>query len=126
MTVGTYWDAAFTNFAFMTDGTRFIPLTPMGAPVPPRSQAFDVSDDGSFVVGEISGTSMGGMTGQQAVVWKPDGSFRPVIDILRESNVMPAGWALLVAYGISADGKVIVGSATDPGGIAQGFIARLP
>ena len=126
VTAGTYWDPAYSNFAFLTDGTRFVPLTPTGAPVPPRSQAFDVNDDGTFVVGEISGSNMAGMTGQQAVIWKPDGSFRPVIDILRESNVMPAGWVLLVAYGISADGRVVVGSATDPGGIAQGFIARLP
>ena len=66
------------------------------------------------------------MTGQQAVVWKlrrhvPPGHRHP-----RESNAAPAGWSLLVAYGISADGKVIVGSATDPRGIEHGFIARLP
>jgi uncharacterized membrane protein len=125
VTAGTYWDSAYSNFAFLTDGSRFVPLTPMGAPVPPRSQAFDVSDDGAFVVGEISG-AMAGMTGQQAVIWKADGSFRPVMDVLRDSNAAPPGWTLLVAYGISADGKVVVGSATDPGGIAQGFIARLP
>ena len=55
VTAGTYWDAAFTNFAFMTDGSRFIPLAPMGTAVQLRSQAFDVSDDGIFVVGELSG-----------------------------------------------------------------------
>ena len=125
VTAGTYWDTAYSNFAFLTDGSRFVPLTPTGAPVPPRSQAFDVSDDGTFVVGEISG-AMAGVAQQQAVIWKSDGTFRPVIDMLRDSNAAPPGWTLLVAYGISADGKVVVGSATDPGGIAQGFIARLP
>jgi hypothetical protein len=134
---GVYWDAAFTNVAFVTDGSRFIPLVNPSNPVPPRSIAWDVSDDGNFIAGEIEG--MPGMPVQlpdvleqttqvptTAVIWKPDATFRTIVDMLRDSGVMPAGWVLQKAYGLSADGKVVVGAATDPQGVPQGFIARLP
>ena len=36
------------------------------------------------------------------------------------------GWVLLRAYGVSADGKTVVGEGTNPMGMNEGFIARLP
>jgi hypothetical protein len=123
-TAGTYKDSATSNFPFITDGTRFIPITNTSMPVPPRGNAWDVSDDGGFIVGDLDG-AMSGAPGPMAVIWKPDGTFRPLIDVLRDSRVMPAGWVLQSALGISADGTVIVGQALDPNGVPQGFIARL-
>jgi hypothetical protein len=137
MTAGTYWDATFSNFAFYSTGSRFVPLFPMNGMTPPRSNAWDVSDDGAFIVGDIQ-LAPGMMAldddvleqttvTQHAVIWKPDGMPpRTVLDVLRESGVTPAGWQLRTAYGVSADGKVIVGAGIDPMGLPQGFIARLP
>jgi hypothetical protein len=123
-TVGTYRDTAGSNFAFVTDSTRFIPFTMTSMPVPPRGNAWDVSDDGAFIAGDVDG-SMAGMPGMVAVIWKPDGTFRPVVDILRDFRVTPAGWVLQSALGISADGRVVVGQGVDPMGTQRGFIARL-
>ncbi|HEX6271790.1 MAG TPA: hypothetical protein VFZ53_02065 [Polyangiaceae bacterium] len=138
ITAGTYWDPTFSNFAFYTSGTRFVPLVPTSGAAPPRSNAWDVSDDGNFIVGDIQllpgmmpldedVLEQTTMTPQQAIVWKPDGSPpRTVLDLLRDAGVTPAGWTLRTAYGVSADGKVVVGAGVDPMGLPQGFIARLP
>ena len=124
-TVGTYRDSAGSNFAFITDGTRFIPFNMTNMPVPPRGNAWDVSDDGSFIVGDLDMQMSGTAPGMQAVVWKPDGTFRTVLDILRDLRVTPAGWVLQSALGVSADGRTVVGQGVDPMGIPHGFIARL-
>jgi hypothetical protein len=69
----------------------------------------------------------GSTAGSQAIVWKNDGSWRTLFDILRDNRAEPPmGFTLGAAYGISADGKVIVGQAYDPGGASMAFVARLP
>jgi uncharacterized membrane protein len=126
--VGTFWDTAMANFAYVTRGSSFENIAPMVGAVRAFSQAWDVSDDGQVIVGEANLGMMGMPGGQpQAIVWKNDGTWRTLIDLLRENRAEPPmGFVLAVAYGVSADGKVIVGHGFDPGGQSVGFIARLP
>jgi uncharacterized membrane protein len=124
--VGTYWDTAFANFAFVSAASRLVNIAPLNGAVQTSSNAWDVSADGQVIVGD----ARIGPTGAElhAVMWKNDGTTmaKPILDALRESNVAPMGWTLTVAYGVSGDGKVIVGEGTNPMGMTEGFIARLP
>jgi uncharacterized membrane protein len=126
--VGTMWDTAFAHFAFIArpNGTSFESIAPNINAVASQSNVWDVSDDGLVLVGDMSGDPVG-MTVQTALVWKPDGSYRPLTDILRDQRVDVAGmgYQLTVAYGVSANGKVVVGEMTSSMG-TQGFIARIP
>jgi uncharacterized membrane protein len=127
---GTIWDPAFTNLAFMStaaDGGNIrIPGSMSGMP-PMRSNIWDVSDDGQVLVGDSDPSMMGMMNGlTQATVWKPDGSAQPLMNLLFTARLDPMGWQLTRAYGVSADGKVIVGEGRDPNNVRGGFIVRLP
>ena len=128
VTCGTFWDSAGTMMAYLTQQTRFLNIAPMNGAVRATSQAWEVSDDGQFIVGEAN-LGMMGTTGaaNQAIIWKNDGSWRSIYDLLRENAAEPPmGFTLTVAYGVSADGKVVVGQGFDPAGTPVGFIARLP
>lgn len=132
MTVaGTIWDPAFSNFAFMStamdSGNIRIP-TPMSGMTMLRSNIWDVSDDGQVLVGDVDPNMVGSMGGMpmQATIWKPDGSAQPLMAMVMGARIDPLGWQLTRAYGVSADGKVIVGEGQDPGGARGGFILRLP
>jgi uncharacterized membrane protein len=126
--VGTMWDTAFAHFAFIArpNSTSFESIAPNINPVPSQSNVWDVSDDGQVLVGDMS-ADPAGMTMQTALVWKPEGTYRPLADILRDNRVDVAslGFQLTIAYGVSANGKVIVGEMTGMMG-TQGFIARIP
>lgn len=127
MAVGTMWDTAFAHFAFVADpnNSSFRSIAPQLGALAAQSNVWDVSDDGQFLVGDMS-ADPAGMTTQTALVWKPDGTYRPLADILRDNRVDVAGlgFQLLIAYGVSANGKVIVGEASSMAG-TQGFIARI-
>jgi hypothetical protein len=51
---------------------------------------------------------------------------RPVEELLRNASVDLRGARLTIAYGVSADGKTVVGEGVDTGGAQIGYIARLP
>ncbi len=129
--VGSYDDPAISGLAFVTDGGRFSILAPMGSGTtmgPVSTNAWDVNDDATVIVGDMDGGGMAGMPTRNAVVWPyqfPPAP-RTVEDILRGANVDLRGAHLSIAYGVSADGKIVVGEAVDMGGGQVGFIARLP
>jgi len=59
-----------------------------------------------------------------AFVWDIRNGMRKLSDLL--GPALPTGWLLDSADGISDDGTVIVGSATNPAGDTEGYIAILP
>jgi uncharacterized membrane protein len=130
MTVaGTIWDPAFSNFAFVstaTDNGNIRIPTPMNGMTPLRSNIWDVSDDGQVLVGDVDPSMPGTMVPMQATVWKPDGGAQPLMAMAMGARIDLLGWQLTRAYGVSADGKVIVGEGRDPNGVRGGFILRLP
>ena len=108
--VGQSGDSAFRQTRPGTM-TRLNPITP-GA----SSQAFAVNASGSV----ISGTSAA-----HAVIWT---NTRGLIDLntyLPAHGINLTDWTLLVAYGISADGRTIVGSGSH-NGLAEGWVVTLP
>ena len=85
-----------------------------------ESYAFDVSGDGSVVVGYGSADF-----GTEAFLWTSDGGMKRLWDVLLVQGVDPAadGWTKLeVASGISADGNTIVGWGTR-NGYTEAFVA---
>jgi uncharacterized membrane protein len=131
MTVaGTLWDPMYANFAFMStaeDGGNIRVFTPMTGGPAVLSNIWDVNDDGQVLVGDADPSMMGMMNNTfQATVWKPDGSAQPLMALLVNARIDPLGWQLSRAYGVSADGKVIVGEGRDPNNQRGGFIVRLP
>jgi probable HAF family extracellular repeat protein len=87
-----------------------------------ESQAFDVSADGSVVVGR----STSGVNHQSAFVWTVGGGMRSLADELRLHGVDTTGWTITTAWGISADGSTVVGDAVSPTGVHEAYIAVLP
>jgi len=82
-----------------------------------ESRARDASADGSLIVGH--GTAADGM---HAVIWS--GGY--IFDLnLIAAAVLPAGWQLEEAFGISSDGLAIVGRANNPDGNNEAFVLRL-
>jgi probable HAF family extracellular repeat protein len=84
------------------------------------------SADGNVLVGQ--GTTE---TGNEAIVWDPINGMRTLsnamqIAISGSDTGMLDGWTLTCATGISADGKIICGYGTNPQGITEGFVAKLP
>ncbi|HUU84307.1 MAG TPA: PEP-CTERM sorting domain-containing protein [Phycisphaerae bacterium] len=82
------------------------------------SNAAAVSADGSVIVGH---------SGIFGFVWTPEGGMRRVSDVLIDggaTNVM--GWHLQNAFGVSADGTLIVGGGTSPEGDYVAWMARIP
>lgn len=117
-----------------------------------KSEAFGVSADGSVVVG-ISGpggafrwTAADGMTGiggeealgvsadgaivvgvsgDEAAIWTQEDGMRPLATVLAEVyGIDVGGWWLRAATSISADGSVIAGWGTNPGGAIEAW--RVP
>jgi uncharacterized membrane protein len=87
-----------------------------------ESFAFDVSGDGSVVVG------YGSAAGNEAFLWTIDGGMKRLWDVLLAGGIDPAahGWTKLeVASGISADGNTIVGWGTR-NGHTEAFVAVIP
>ena len=75
---------AFSNMAFIAEpnNSSFRSIAPMINAVPARSNVWDVSDDGQVLVGDMSADPVG-MTMQSALVWKPDGSYRPLALVMK-------------------------------------------
>jgi probable HAF family extracellular repeat protein len=88
-----------------------------------RSYAHSVSSDGSVIVGYAEWNS-----GWGAFIWDAANGIRNLRTVLVSDYGLEhelAGWDLSVAYGVSADGKVLVGSGTNPRGETEAWIADL-
>lgn len=86
------------------------------------SQAYGVSADGSVVVGVAAPEQ--NFFSQTAFVWDSVNGMRSVQDLL--GSAVPAGWRLLVATGVSDDGKTVAGFGVNPNGDIEAFQAQLP
>jgi len=87
-----------------------------------ESLAWDASADGSIVVGFNEFTR--GFA--EAFIWDALNGMRRLEDVLSgEFGLDLAGWTLVEAHGISADGKAIIGLGINADGISEGWIARL-
>ncbi len=86
------------------------------------SRALAVSSDGSIVVGE-SDTR----TSPTAFIWDEQQGIRSLQQVLEQEHGLDlTGWRLEDARGISADGRVIVGTGRSPSAANEGWIAVLP
>lgn len=89
----------------------------------PGDSARDVSADGSVVVGARFVNDSGGL---EAFVWTAQRGARSVAAILAEAGVSTAGLILTQAEGVSADGRVVVGTGRNPLGYPEAWRAVLP
>ena len=86
-----------------------------------QSMAFDVSAGGT-VVGMATAER-----GPVAFIWDAQNGLRSLESALSIAGVRTAeGWQLTEATAISADGRTIVGSGTNPDGKPEGWVAHLP
>jgi hypothetical protein len=67
-----------------------------------------------------------GSGGDQAVLWIADTGMQSVQSILAADGVDLTGWVLQSVTGISANGKVIVGSGRYRDGFPEAWVADLP
>ena len=88
----------------------------------PFSEALDVSADGAVIVG-VSGDDV---RGAQAFLWDAVHGMRSLQDVLSAAGIDLTGWQLHRAYGVSADGTVIVGEGDNPAGHSESFRAVVP
>jgi probable HAF family extracellular repeat protein len=82
-----------------------------------ESHAYAVNGNGSVVVGSSNGG---------AFRWTAITGMRSIQVLLTQASVDLTGWTLFSATGVSADGQIIAGTGTDPGGHTQAWIASLP
>lgn len=86
-----------------------------------HSMASDVSADGSMVVGRSSSAS-----GDKAFIWDAVRGMRDLQDVLSSDfDLDLAGWTLVEATGISADGNTIVGWGQNPSGDVEAWRAHV-
>lgn len=86
------------------------------------SIAWGVSGDGRIVVGE----GATGIRGTEAFIWDEKHGMRSLRIVLEvEHGLDLTGWQLARAAGISADGRVIVGSGRNPQGWYEAWVADL-
>ena len=85
------------------------------------SEAHSVSGDGSIVVGlsETDGFN-------RAFIWTEAHGMQPLFDLLVATGATGLeGWSIYNAHAISPDGRWIVGTAVDPDGFSQAFLAEI-
>ncbi len=88
------------------------------------SSAEDISADGNTVVGRSS-TGMGGF-GEEAFIWDPDRGVRNLRELLiNDFGADLSQWLLVDAFGISDDGRTIVGWGFH-NGFDEAWMARIP
>jgi len=85
------------------------------------SEALATSANGSVIVGRASGPG-----GDEAFIWTSAGGMRSLSSVLEDDFGLDlGGWQLRVAYGVSADGRTIVGRGVNPEGNTEAWLARL-
>jgi probable HAF family extracellular repeat protein len=95
-----------------------------------QSWAYAVNADGSVVVGRATidgpiGPFGGGSQGR-AFIWDALHGMRDLQQVLIDAGANLTGWSLTEAHGVSADGRTIVGTGTDPQNFIEGWVATLP
>jgi probable HAF family extracellular repeat protein len=91
----------------------------------PMAAAYNVSDDGSVVVGRA--LTSGNSASDRAFRWTPKKGMQNLQELLVKAGVTSvSGWILLGATGVSADGTVIVGEGINPAKQREAFRAVLP
>ena len=86
------------------------------------SSADGVSADGSVVVGHSNSA-----LGSEAFLWTSDGGMQNLRDLLIAGGVTGlTNWTLYEATSVSADGRTIVGTGTNPLGNSEAWIATIP
>jgi probable HAF family extracellular repeat protein len=78
---------------------------------------FDISRDGSVVVGQ---SNVG------AMIWTGGQYAHPVIEVLGGLGVNADGWQLMATTAVSDDGRTIAGNGLNPQGQQEGWVAYLP
>jgi probable HAF family extracellular repeat protein len=91
------------------------------------SNAYDVSADGSVIVGMGQTFSAPGMpTINEAFYWAQGTGMLNLRDVLVFGGATGLeGWTLTEAHGVSYDGRTVVGTAIDPSGTTQAFVATV-
>jgi probable HAF family extracellular repeat protein len=91
----------------------------------PMAAAYNVSDDGSVVVGRA--LTSGNSASDRAFRWTPQRGMQNLQQLLQNAGVTSvSGWILLGATGVSADGTVIVGEGINPAKQREAFRAVVP
>jgi uncharacterized membrane protein len=93
---------------------------------PTSSFATGVSDDGNTVVGVGNSTYSVDSNGD-AFIWTSQRGMRLLKDAVMADYSAPQleGWHLTTAWGISGDGRSIVGEGINPQGHLEAYIVRL-
>jgi hypothetical protein len=87
------------------------------------SPALSISEDGQTVVGWYSGSET---TPARAYIWTRADGFNDLQNLLEaQGAVIPNGFSLSEARGVSDDGQTIVGTGVDLEGRSIGWVARL-
>lgn len=86
------------------------------------SSAFDVSADGSVIVGTSANTSLSGPLNRRAFIWDDINGLESLQVVIESEGVDLTGWTLLDARGVSADGSVVVGTGINPTGQREAYI----
>ena len=84
------------------------------------SEALGISGDGSRIVGRAADAD-----GDEAFLWDAANGMRPLADVLFDLGIDLTGWELRQANGISADGRIVVGTARNPDGFTEAWVADL-
>jgi probable HAF family extracellular repeat protein len=89
---------------------------------PLNSNVWDVSADGSVIVGYGNTAS-----GEAAFLWTVGDGMRNLRDLLIANGATGlTGWTLTQATAVSADGRTIVGYGRNPAGNTEAWIATVP
>jgi probable HAF family extracellular repeat protein len=89
------------------------------------AEAEGTSADGSIIVG-YGYVQADSESESHAFVWHVESGVLPLADVLTRMGAEVDGWRLEVAWDVSADGRVIVGTGTDPDGARQAWMAVIP
>jgi probable HAF family extracellular repeat protein len=99
-----------------TVGTGMVALTEFH-----YSYALAASGDGSVIVGRHQGP----FVDQDAFIWDEAHGMRSLTTVLANAGVLPNGWLLQEASGVSADGKRIVGWGRNPDGNTEAWLVDM-
>ena len=102
----------------LTSVARVTPVYPDAGISPPViTDVLAASADASILVGQFV---------NDAFLYDQSHGYRALDQILMELNLLPPGWHLVAAAGVSADGRTVVGYGIDPSGQTQAFAATVP
>jgi uncharacterized membrane protein len=113
-------DATGANRVFRWTSAGMAELTTM--PGTTATVPSDTSGDGSVIVGfsSVNGAS------SNAIMWDQVNGLRTVAAAVQAAGADLTGWTLTAANAITPDGKIIVGTGTNPAGAGEAWLARLP